>query len=463
MTHAVSRIAASRIAVILAAGKGTRLKSERPKVLHEVAGRPLLEWVLAAARGAGCGRLLVVVGHGADEVRRRFRAGDVTFVEQAEQLGTGHALAQAEPYVPEAATLLVMNGDAPLVGPATLERLAAAAAAGWGALAIAELADPGSLGRIVAGDDGRLERIVEAPDATASELAIRRVNAGIYALPAPEIFDVLRRLGTDNAKGEYYLTDAMGLAAADGRAVALVDLDDPDEALGVNDRRELAAACRALLARSATALMAAGVTILDPARTVIEPGVDVGADTVVHPGVALLGRTRIGSGCVVHQGAWIRDSTIAGGVEIRPYSVLDGAAVAAGCSVGPFARLRPGSVLLDGAHVGNFVEMKKARLGAGAKAGHLAYLGDATIGDGANIGAGVVTCNYDGVAKHPTEIGDGAFVGSDTMLVAPVKVGRGATTGAGSVITHDVPDDALAVGRARQRNIPDWARRKDKK
>jgi len=450
-----------RIAVVLAAGKGTRLRSERPKVLHEVAGRPLLEWVLAAARGAGCRRLLVVVGHGADEVRRRVRGDDVTWVEQREQLGTGHALAQAEPHVTGPAVLLVLSGDVPLVRPATLERLIAAAAAGWGALATAELAEPGGLGRILADENGRIERIVEAADATAEELAIRRVNAGLYALPAPAVFDDLRRLGTDNAKGEHYLTDAMGLAVAAGRPVALVAVEAA-EALGVNDRRELVAVHRALLARRADELMAAGVTVLEPARTVIEPGVEVGADTVVHPGVALLGRTRIGADCVVHQGAWIRDSTIAAGVEVRPYSVLDGAEVAVGCSVGPFARLRPGSVLMDGAHVGNFVEMKKARLGAGAKASHLAYLGDATVGEGANIGAGVVTCNYDGVAKHPTEIGDGAFVGSDTMLVAPVKVGRGATTGAGSVITQDVPDGALAVGRARQRNIPDWPRRRKK-
>jgi bifunctional UDP-N-acetylglucosamine pyrophosphorylase/glucosamine-1-phosphate N-acetyltransferase len=464
MAHAAKpqRAAAPRIAVVLAAGKGTRLRSERPKVLHEVAGRPLLEWVLAAARGAGCRRLLVVVGHGADEVRRRVRGGDdVTWVEQREQLGTGHALAQAEPHVTGPAILVVLSGDVPLVRPATLERLIAAAAAGWGALATAELAEPGGLGRILADENGRIERIVEAADATAEELAIRRVNAGLYALPAPAVFDDLRRLGTDNAKGEHYLTDAMGLAVAAGRPVALVAVEAA-EALGVNDRRELAAVHRALLARRVDELMAAGVTVLEPARTVIEPGVEVGVDTVIHPGVALLGRTRIGAECVVHQGAWIRDSTIAAGVEVRPYSVLDGAEVAVGCSVGPFARLRPGSVLMDGAHVGNFVEMKKARLGAGAKASHLAYLGDATVGEGANIGAGVVTCNYDGVAKHPTEIGDGAFVGSDTMLVAPVKVGRGATTGAGSVITQDVPDGALAVGRARQRNIPDWPRRRKK-
>jgi bifunctional UDP-N-acetylglucosamine pyrophosphorylase/glucosamine-1-phosphate N-acetyltransferase len=450
-----------RVAVVLAAGKGTRLKSRRPKVLHEVAGRPLLEWVLDAARAAGCGRLLVVVGYGAGEVRERIRGDDVTWVEQREQLGTGHALAQTESALAGEAVVLVLSGDVPLVTPATLERLLAAAAetSVWGAMAVAELEEPGRLGRVIARGD-RLAKIVEAADATPDELALSRVNAGIYALPAPRIFADLRRLDTDNAKGEYYLTDALRLAAEEGREIALVTLDDPAEALGVNSRGDLAEVHLAMIARRLRELMAAGVTILDPARTVIEPGVAVGADTVIHPDVSLLGATSVGEGCTVHQGSWIRDSRIAGGVTVHPYSVLDGAEVASGCEVGPFARLRPGSVMAGGSRVGNFVEMKKARLGEGAKASHLTYLGDAEVGAGANVGAGVVTCNYDGVAKHRTEIGEGAFVGSDTMLVAPVKVGRGASTGAGSVITHDVPDGALGIGRARQRNVPDWTRRR---
>ncbi len=452
-----------RIAVVLAAGKGTRLKSRLPKVMHEVAGRPILEWVLAAARASGCRRILVVVGHGADEVRQRIRGDDLVWVEQAEQLGTGHALAQAEAHVEGAATLVVVNGDVPLVTSRTLQRLLDAAGEGWGAMAVAELAEPGSLGRVIGDGSGHLARIVEAVDATPEELGIRRINAGLYALPAPQVFADLRRLETDNVKGEYYLTDALGIAAAAGRPITLVNLDDPAEAFGVNDRRELADVHRAMIERHMAELMASGVTILAPERTVIEPGVGLGRDTVVHPGVSLLGETRIGSSCVLHQGAWIRDSRIDDGVEVLPYSVLDGAEVAAECTVGPFARLRPAAILGPGARVGNFVEVKKARLGAGAKVSHLTYLGDATVGDGANIGAGVVTCNYDGAEKHVTRIGDGAFVGSDTMLVAPVTVGRGATTGAGSVITHDVPDEALAVGRARQRNIPDWSRRRGKK
>ncbi len=453
----------SRIAVILAAGQGTRMRSALPKVLHPVGGRSMLERVIAAARGGGCEKILVVVGHGADDVRRAITGGDVVWVEQRRQLGTGHALAQAEPHVGGEATLLVLSGDVPLVRPATLERLAAAAEGGWGAMAVAELERPGSLGRVLMRAEGMLERIVEVADAGLEELAIRRVNAGLYALPAPSAFDYLRRLDARNAQGELYLTDALGAAAAAGETVRTLNLEDPDEALGINDRADLARVHRALLERHTRRLMASGVTVLEPARTTIEPEACVGADTVIHPGVSLLGHTEVGEGCELHQGVWIRNSKLAAGVIVKPYSVVDGAEVATGCTVGPFARLRPASVLLEGSRVGNFVELKKTRLGAGAKASHLTYLGDATIGEEANIGAGVVTCNYDGEAKHATEVGDGAFIGSDTMLVAPVKVGRRATTGAGSTITDDVPDEALGVGRAKQRNIPDWWRRKLKK
>lgn len=463
--RAVDKPQGDAVAVILAAGKGTRLRSEVPKVLHWAAGRPLLEWVLSAAREAGCRRTLVVVGHRAEEVCAMTEADGVVWVRQEEQLGTGHALAQVEPHLDGAATLLVLSGDVPLVSGRTLGRLATAAGTGWGAMAVAELPEPGSLGRVVpragAGDRlggvERLGRIVEAADASPRELVeVKLINAGIYALPAPEVFERLRRLGTDNAKGELYLTDALTGAADAGEVVRLVRLGDPAEALGVNDRRDLARVHLALIARHMDLLMASGVTVLDPARTVIEPTVCVDPDTVVHPGVSLLGDTRVGRGCILHQGVWMRDSTLDGGVVVEPYSVLDGAAVATGCTVGPFARLRPASVLLEGSRVGNFVELKKTRLGAGSKASHLTYLGDTTVGERSNIGAGVVTCNYDGQNKHRTDVGDGAFVGSDTMLIAPVSVGDGATTGAGSVITDDVPADALGVGRARQRNVPGW-------
>lgn len=442
-----------RIAVILAAGKGTRMRSSLPKVLHCAAGRPLLAWVVDAARAAGCERILVVIGHGAERVREEIRGDDIVWVLQEEQLGTGHALARTEEHARGDAALLVLSGDVPLVTPATLDRLAAAAAEGWGSLAVCELPDPGSLGRVITGPDGALQRIVEAKDARSEELAVRLINAGIYALPAPAIYDYLRRLRNDNAQREYYLPVAITDAAAAGRPVRLVRLDDPAEAFGVNDRAELAQVHRMLIDRHLACLMREGVTLLEPARTVIEPGVRVGLDTVVHPDVSLLGNSEVGPGCTLQQGAWLRDTRLGEGVTVEPYSVLDGAEVADGCRVGPFARLRPASRLLAGARVGNFVEVKASVLGEGSKVNHLAYVGDATVGEGANIGAGAVTCNYDGVRKNPTEIGRGAFIGSDTMLVAPVRVGDGAMTAAGSVITKNVPDGALAIGRARQKNL----------
>jgi bifunctional UDP-N-acetylglucosamine pyrophosphorylase/glucosamine-1-phosphate N-acetyltransferase len=374
-----------RIAVILAAGQGKRMRSALPKVLHRAAGVPLLAWVIEAARGAGCRRIFVVIGHGAERVRAEIAAPDVDWVLQAEQRGTGHALAQVESALREAAPgprewphgwapsrapdapleldergpgtlLLVLSGDVPLVTPATLERLAGEAEAGWGAMAVAELADPAGLGRVIG--SGLLDRIVEASDASAAEQAVRTVNAGIYALPAPEIFDYLARLEPANAQGELYLTDALGAAAAAGRPVRLVPLADPLEALGVNTRAELAHVHRRLLDRHAAALLDSGVTVLEPARTVIEATVCVGADTVIHPGVCLLGRTDVGAGCTLHQGAWLRDTRLGDGVEIEPYSVLDGARVEAGCRVGPFARLGPASHLLRGARVASFVEVE---------------------------------------------------------------------------------------------------------
>ena len=447
----------ARVAVILAAGKGTRMKSSLPKVLHRAAGRPLLAWVIDAARAAGCERILVVVGHGAEQVKVEITGSDLGWVLQAEQKGTGHALAQAEADIQGAATLLVLSGDVPLITPATIDRLATEAESGWGSMAVAELPEPGSLGRVLVDESGEFQKIVEARDADPEVLAVKRINAGLYALPAPEIFDYLRSLKTDNAQGELYLTDAVTSAAADGRPVRLVTLDDPDEALGVNDRAELARVHRLLIDQHLLALMKSGVTILEPGRTIIEPGVRVGEDTVIHPGVSLLGRTSVGPGCTIHQGAWLRDTTVGEGITIEPYCVLDGAEVGDGCRVGPFARLRPASRLREGARVGNFVEVKNSELGAGAKVNHLAYVGDATVGEGANLGAGVVTCNYDGVKKSPTEIGPGAFIGSDTMLVAPVKIGAGASTAAGSIITKNVPEGALAVGRVRQKNLEGWA------
>ena len=449
-----------RIAVVLAAGQGKRMRSALPKVLHEVAGRPMLARVLATARLSGCDRLLVVVGHRAESVRAAFPETDLTWVEQREQRGTGHALLQAAPHADRPALLLVLSGDVPLVRAATLDRLAKAAAAGWGAMAAATLREPGTLGRVLTRLDGTLDRIVEVADATPEELAICRVNAGLYALPAPEIFDFLTALEPDNAQGELYLTDALGDAAAAGRRIEVIELDDPNEALGVNDRADLARVHQLLLERKARELQRGGVTLFAPERTAIEPEAEVAPDSVVHADVALLGCCRVGTGSTLHQGVWMRNSSVGQDSVVEPYSVLDGATVGNGCRVGPFARLRPETVLGDGARVGNFVEVKNSRLGKRAKANHLAYVGDAEVGDGANVGAGAVTCNYDGEQKHRTEIGEGAFIGSDTMLVAPVRVGAHATTGAGSVITRDVPDGALAIERSPQRTVAGWAERR---
>ncbi len=450
-------------AVILAAGKGTRLRSALPKVLHAVAGRPMLEWVLRAARAAGCEHIYVVVGHGADQVRTAIEAEDVTWVEQRQQLGTGHALVQVASHLKAPTTLLVLSGDVPLVTAETLDRLVVGARTGWGSMVVAEMEEPGSLGRVMATPGGTLERIVEVADATGEELKNRRINAGIYALPAPEIFEFLADLKPDNAKRELYLTDALTAAAAQGRDLALVSLAAAEEAFGINDRRDLARVHGVLLRRKAEELMTEGVTILDPSHAVIEADVEVGRDSVIHPGVSLTGGTRLGEGCTVHQGAWLEDARLGDRVVVEPYSVLEGVVVGNACSIGPFARMRPGSVMKDRAKIGNFVEIKNSELGEGVKASHLAYVGDATVGEDTNLGAGTITCNYDGVSKHRTKIGKGAFIGSDTMLIAPVSVGDGAMTGAGSVISKDVPPGALAIERAEQKTVPGYADRKLKR
>ncbi len=420
-------------AVILAAGHSKRLRSEQPKVLHRVGGRPLVSWVVQAVRDVGCAPIVVVTGSGADEVRSVLEsedggADDIVRVEQAEPRGTGHALSMARESLRSEGLALVLPGDAPLVRPGTLRALLEAAGAGWGSVAVV--------------GDGTL-----APGADDAGH-----DAGPWALPVPEIFDWLDKADAANAGGESHLTDAVSAAARE-QPVAAVRVEDASEVLRVKSRADLAAVQRVFYRRSVDALLAAGVTVLDPESAWIDAGVTVGADSILHPGVTLLGASSVGSGCTVHAGAWIRDSVLADGVEVLPYSVLDGARVAADCTIGPFARLRPEAVLEDGAKVGNFVEVKKATLGPGVKASHLAYLGDASVGAGANIGAGVITCNYDGKKKSRTVIGEGAFVGSDCILVAPVEVGAGAYTGAGSVITKDVPEESLAVGRARQKNI----------
>ncbi len=449
-------------AVVLAAGKGTRMRSERAKVLHPLLGRPLLSYPLDACRATGLGRVVVVVGHQAEAVEQALAGPGVTFALQAEQRGTGHAvLCAARALEGFEGTALILCGDVPLIRPRTLRALVDAHRQAGALLTVLTMEpdDPSGYGRVVRDPSGRPARIVEEADASPGELSVREVNTGTYAAELPWLFGVLGTVGSDNRQGEMYLTDALEAAAREGRAASVL-LDDPDEVMGVNSRVHLARAAALLRQRINRGWMEAGVTLEDPATTWIEPGVELEPDVTIGPGCRLAGDTRVCRGTRVDTGCVITDSEIGPGCLLKPYCVLTEARLEAGAQVGPFAHLRPGAVMGPGARVGNFVEMKKTVLGRGSKANHLTYLGDTTVGEGANIGAGTITCNYDGQHKHPTRIGDGAFIGSNSSLVAPVTVGDRATVAAGSTITKDVPDGALGVGRGKQRNVEGWARRK---
>jgi len=444
--------------VILAAGQGTRMKSVRPKVLQLLAGRPLLAHVLSRAGGLGAHATHVVYGHGGDAVPAAFPGQDVSWVLQAQQLGTGHAVAQAMPHIPDEASVLVLYGDVPLVEPATLRPLVETASAGRLALLSVVLDDPTGYGRIVRDGDGRVHRIVEQKDASAGELAIREVNTGILAAPAGRLRKWLAGLSSDNAQGEFYLTDVVALAVGDGVTVDAFEASSVVEVLGVNDRAQLALLEAALRRHHAEALMAAGVTLADPGRVDVRGRLSCGRDVVIDVNAVFEGDVELGDGVTVGPNAWIRDARIGDGTRIHPNTIVDGADVGPGCEIGPFARIRPGTVLADGVKVGNFVETKKSRIGRGSKVNHLSYIGDSEIGAGVNVGAGTITCNYDGVNKHQTVIGDGAFIGSNTALVAPVSVGEGATIGAGSTISKDAPPDQLTVARGRQVTVKGWKR-----
>ncbi|ROR34326.1 bifunctional UDP-N-acetylglucosamine diphosphorylase/glucosamine-1-phosphate N-acetyltransferase GlmU [Inmirania thermothiophila] len=447
--------------VILAAGRGRRMRSARPKVLHRLGGEPLLAHVLRAAAPLG-GRIHVVHGHGGEAVRAAFDGAEVAWVHQREQLGTGHAVAQALPAVPDEARVLVLCGDVPLIGTATLRALLEAAADGVGVLTV-ELADPTGYGRIVRDAAGRVRAIVEERDADEAVRALREVNTGILTAPASPLRRWLGALSRDNAQGEYYLTDIVGLAVAEGVPVTALPCADPWEVAGVNDRAQLAALERVLQRRRAAALMAAGASLADPARVEIRGEVTVGRDVEIDVGVVLEGRVVLGEGARVGPFCVLRDTEVGPGAVVEAFCHLEGARIGAEARVGPYARLRPGAELAEAVHVGNFVEVKNARLGRASKANHLAYLGDAEIGARVNIGAGTITCNYDGARKHRTVIEDEAFIGSDTQLVAPVRVGRGATVGAGSTITRDVPPGGLTLSRVPQQTVPHWQRpRKDR-
>ncbi len=443
--------------VILAAGQGTRMRSALPKVLHPVAGQSMLGHVIATARQLSPDRIHVVIGHGADEVRQRLAADDLNFVVQAEQLGTGHAVAQALPAL-SAERVLILYGDVPLIEVATLERLLQKVGAQQIALLTVNLDDPTGYGRIVRDDQGLVQAIVEHKDASADQKLITEGNTGILAVPGERLGDWLGRLSNSNAQGEYYLTDVIAMAVADGLVVATEQPLDAMEVQGANDRRQLAELERHYQLRAAHRLMAQGVTLRDPARFDLRGEVTVGLDVLIDINVILEGKVVIEDGVEIGPNCVIRDSTLRRGAVIKANSHLEGAELGEGADCGPFARLRPGAVLGAKAHVGNFVEVKNSQLGEGAKAGHLAYLGDADIGSRTNIGAGTITCNYDGANKFRTVLGEDVFIGSNSSLVAPVSLGDGATTGAGSVITADVPAGTLALGRARQTLIEGWQR-----
>jgi bifunctional UDP-N-acetylglucosamine pyrophosphorylase / glucosamine-1-phosphate N-acetyltransferase len=459
----VSPSAASAQAVILAAGKGTRMKSARPKVLHHVLGVPMLEHVLRTVGHVGAAPVTVVIGHQAEAVEAAFAGQGLVFVRQEPQLGTGHALQcarEAFAAAPEQ-PLLVLNGDLPLLKPETLLRLLEVHRTSRAAatLLTVVLEEGGAYGRVLRGTDGQVRAIVEARDASEQERAVREVNAGIYAFDVPSLLGVLSGLQPQNAQGEYYITDLVGLLRSTGRPVHAVQ-GDPVEALGVNTMQELADATTLLRGRRNAELMASGVVLEQPETTSVGPHVEVAPDAVLRAYTLLEGNTRVARGARVGPFARLVDATIGEDATVLDHCLLLECVVEEGATIGPFAHIRPQSRVGRKAKVGNFVELKKTVLGAGSKAPHLSYIGDATVGEGVNIGAGTITCNYDGVHKHPTHIEKGAFVGSDTTLVAPVTVGEGAYIGAGSTITHDVPAYSLAVGRARQVVKEDWARRR---
>ncbi len=445
--------------IILAAGQGTRMKSAQPKVLHTVAGKPMLAHVIATAKALGSTHVHVVHGHGGEAVRAALAAEHVEWVEQVEQLGTGHAVEQALPAIPDAAQVLVLYGDVPLVTADTLRPLLSPARSGL-AILTTELEDPTGYGRIVRGATGAVQEIVEQKDADSDELAIREINTGLLAAPADRLRDWLGRCSNDNAQGEYYLTDVVALAAAGGQSVTAITADDPVEVSGVNTRAQLAMLERAWQARTARSLMAAGVTLMDPARFDVRGELHCAQDVVIDVNCVFEGEVELGEGVHIGPNCVLRDCRVEAGARIEAHSVLEGAAVGPQAVVGPFARLRPGAELADGARVGNFVEVKKSMIGPGSKVNHLSYIGDAQVGAAVNIGAGTITCNYDGVNKHRTVIEDGVFIGSDTQLVAPVTVGRNAVVGAGTTVTRDADPDSLVVSRAPQKTIPGWAKRR---
>jgi bifunctional UDP-N-acetylglucosamine pyrophosphorylase/glucosamine-1-phosphate N-acetyltransferase len=439
------------------------MRSARAKVLHGLGGRPLLDYPLALAREVGVNGTVVVVGHQGDAVRAALAGRvELQLAEQPIQRGTGDALAVARPAISaSAAEILLLYADVPLLAAATVVRLLTRHRAARAAATVLTFrpADPTGYGRIVR-RAGRVRGIVEERDTTTAQRRIAECNSGVYVFDPRRMWPILERLRPDNDQGEHYLTDVIGALVRAGQRVETVPVGDPLEVAGVNDRRQLAALEAVVRGRTLDRLMAGGVTIRDPASTYVDATVTIGRDTVLDPGVRLAGHTTIGEGCAIGAGSQLADTTLGDGVVLRPYCVLDGSTVAGPATLGPFARLRPGTIVEAGADIGNFIEIKNSRIGRRVKAHHVGYLGDATVGEGANIGAGTITVNYDGSAKHRTTIGPGAFVGSNVSLVAPLTLGAGAYVGAGSVITRDVPPDTLALERAPQVFKPEWSERR---
>jgi len=449
--------------VILAAGKGTRMKSAQPKVLHKVAGRPMIEHVIRAAESLSPRTIALVVGHMKELLRRGLEHyPQVSFVTQEPQLGTGHALLQtASLFDQQDGVVVLLYGDVPLLRRHTLaEMIRTHEQSGAAATILTAIFDqPYGYGRVVR-LRGKVSRVVEERDASPAQRKIKEINGGIYVFSLGPLFDALRSLATTNAQGEYYLTDLVAAYRRRKLGVEAVVLENPNEIRGINSRSELAEASRIVRQKKNEELMAAGVTIEDPATTYIDEDVVVGADTVIHPNVHIEGRTQIGQACEIHAGVRIVNSVLDDRVTVQNFCVINGSRLATGVTIGPFAHLRPETDLGEGVHIGNFVELKKSVVGKGTKAGHLSYLGDAVIGQGVNVGAGTITCNYDGRTKHPTTIEDGAFIGSDSQLVAPVTVGKGAYVGSGTTVREDVPAGSLAVSGGKQRNIEGWTEKR---
>jgi len=449
--------------LILAAGKSTRMKSKYAKVLHRAGGVTLIEHVLRAARSVST-EITIVIGHSADKVRELLP--ESRFVEQKEQLGTGHAVKSAHDVFKDySGNLLILPGDVPLVSAKTLEALAKFHADGGYSASIltTDLVNPHGYGRIVRKTDDEIESIVEHRDATPEILKIREINSSIYVFDAPSLFDALTKVGTNNSQGEFYLTDAIGILVKGRKKVGAFKIENSEEVLGINTRQELAAVDHVMRRNKCEALMTGGVTIVDPASTFIDVDVHIGPDTIIHPSVQIQGQTFIGEDVTIHSFSRITNSKIGAKSVVLEGCVIVDSTLGEQVSVGPYAHLRMNTALADTVRVGNFVEIKKSSLGSGTKSMHLAYLGDATIGEGVNIGAGTITCNYDGFQKHPTVIEDGAFIGTDSQLIAPVRIGKNAYVAAGSSITDDVPPDSLAIARGRQAVKEGWVKERKKK